>query len=65
MDKVFYRYTKPYYTPENLLDLKGPSCGLIELPHSVFWYQDRNVDLDTPGGIQMAYQAILSEGTQE
>lgn len=63
MEKVFYRDTKPYYTPSSLDSLRGPSCGLLELPHSVFWAPDRSVDLDVPGGIPMAYQAILSEGT--
>jgi hypothetical protein len=65
MDKVFYRDTKPYHTPENLADLKGPPCGILELPHSVLWSQGNRVDLDMPGGIPMAYQAILSEGTPE
>jgi hypothetical protein len=31
----------------------------------VFWSPERSVDLDIPGGITMAYQAILSEGTSK
>jgi hypothetical protein len=65
MDKVFYRDTKPYHAPESLTDLKGPLGGTLELPHSVLWSRSRSVDLDMPGGIPMAYQAILSEGTPE
>jgi hypothetical protein len=63
VEKVFYRDTKPYHTPKSLASLKGPSCGLLDLPHSVFWSSERSVNLDVPGGIPMAYQAILSEGT--
>jgi len=65
MEKVFYRDTKPYHTPGRLVDLKGPACGSLSLPHSIFWSSERVVDLDAPGGIPMAYQAILSEGTPE
>ena len=65
MDKVYYRDIKPYHTPRDLKYLKGPSCGILELPHSILWNSMRSVDLDIPGGILMAYQAILSEGTPE
>jgi hypothetical protein len=65
MEKVFYRDTKPYHTPRSLTSLKGPSRGLLAIPHSVFWSPERSVNLDVPGGIPMAYQAILSEGTSE
>jgi hypothetical protein len=35
------------------------------MPHSVLWSPKHSVNLDVPGGIPMAYQAILSEGTPE
>ena len=65
MDRVFYRDIRPYHTPKSLEDLKGPSGGVLELPHSVLWNSMRSVDLSIPGGIPMAYQAILSEGTPD
>ena len=65
MEKVFFRDIKPYHTPRSLTDLNGPSCGVLEMPHSVLWNSMHSVDLDIPGGIPMAYQAILSEGTPE
>jgi len=65
MDRVFFRDVKPYYAPQSLKDLKGPSCGVLEMPHSLLWSSMDSIDLDIPGGIPMAYQAILSEGTSE
>ncbi|MCL1798217.1 MAG: hypothetical protein FWG23_00515 [Eggerthellaceae bacterium] len=65
MDKVFYRDIKPYHTPRSLMNLKGPSRGVLEVPHSLLWNSMDSVDLDIPGGIPMAYQAILSEGTPD
>ena len=44
------------------MDLKGPSCGVLEMPHTLLWNTMHSIDLDIPGGIPMAYQAILSEG---
>jgi len=65
MKKVFYRDIKPYHAPRSLIDLKGPPCGVLKMPHSLLWNSMDSVDLDIPGGIAMAYQAILSEGTPE
>lgn len=63
--RVFFRDTKPYEVPESLDKLRGPTGGVIELPHSVYWGPDRTVSLDTPSGIRKAYQAVLREGTAD
>ncbi len=62
-NRVFFRDIKPYEAPNDLAELRGPSGGVVELSHSVLWAPGGGaVDLDEPGGIHMAYQALLSEG---
>lgn len=39
---------------------------MLKLPHSVLWAPgDPTVDLDEPGGRELAYRAVLAEGTVE
>lgn len=61
-DRVFVRDVKPYFAPDSLDALHGPSGGVIELPHAVHWGPERVVDLDSPGGALKAYEAVLQEG---
>lgn len=62
--RVHFRDIKPYEAPTSWADLTGPSHGTVALPHSVFWAPGGGlVDLDAPGVLPMAYQAVISEGT--
>ena len=62
--RVYFRDVKPYEVPESLDDLRGPDGGTVELRHSVLWAPGSGrVDLDEPGGLGLAYRAVLSEGT--
>ncbi len=64
--RVFFRDIKPYYAPDSLDQLHGPAGGVVELSHSVLWAPGGGrVDIDRPGGLRMAYQAVLAEGTVE
>lgn len=60
-----FRDFKPYDIVDSLDELRGPASGTIRLPHWVRWQADGDVDIDDPGGLRMAYQALLSEGTSE
>jgi hypothetical protein len=63
-DRVFFRDIKPYETPETLEDLRGPAGGPVTLPHTVWWAPGGGqIDLDSPAGLRMAYQAVISEGS--
>lgn len=62
--RVYFRDVKPYEVPRSLDELRGPVGGVVELRHSVLWAPgDGCVDLDEPGGVGIAYRAVLSEGT--
>lgn len=61
-EQLRFREIKPYDVPDSLDDLYGPHDGLIELPHAVFWQDDRVFDISTPGGCWAAYKALLAEG---
>ncbi len=64
--RVFFRDIKPYYAPDSLDELHGPAAGVVELSHSVLWAPGGpRVDLNEPGGIALAYRAVLNEGTVE
>ena len=44
-----------------LADLHGPTTGVVELPHRIFWQPDRHVDLDDPALLRWAYETVLRE----
>ncbi|PLS30177.1 transcriptional regulator [Bifidobacterium margollesii] len=61
--RVRLRDIKPYRLPGSLDELRGPAHGRIRLRHAVRWAPgDGIVDLDEPGGVRMAYQALIAEG---
>lgn len=60
-----FRDLKPYDVVSSLDGLSGPAQGLISLPRWVRWQADRDVDVGDLGGLRMAYQALLSEGTAD
>lgn len=61
--KVRFRDIKSYYAPNSLADLHGPYSGKIKLRHAVLWAPgDGVVDIDSEGGVRLAYQALLAEG---
>lgn len=64
--RVFFRDVKPYAIVDSLDQLRGPAGGTVALSHSVLWAPGGpDVDLDEPGGIGMAYRAVLNEGAVE
>lgn len=64
--RVYFRDVKPYAVVERLDQLRGPAHGMVELPHSVLWAPGGGkVDLDVPGGVGLAYRAVLAEGTTD
>lgn len=63
--RVRFRDLKPYDVVVSLDELRGPARGLLSLPRWVRWQADVDVDVDDSGGLRMAYQALLSEGTAE
>ncbi len=64
--RVYFRDVKPYAVVDSLDQLHGPAGGVVELSHSVLWVPGGGrVDLDRPGGLRMAYRAVLNEGTVE
>lgn len=45
----------------DLAELHGPTCGVIVLPHRLFWQPGRAVDLDDPALLGWAYETVLRE----
>ena len=41
--------------------LRGPTTGVVELPHRLFWQTDRHVDLDNPALLAWMYETVLQE----
>lgn len=61
--RMFIRDVKPYEVPESLDDLRGPSGGVVELPHTLLWAPgDGRIDLDEKGGVGLVYRAVVAEG---
>ncbi|MGV9766375.1 hypothetical protein [Micromonospora tulbaghiae] len=49
---------------DDLSELCGPSNGVVELPHRLFWQPDRHVDLDRPGLLPWMYETVLTEAVR-
>jgi hypothetical protein len=47
----------------DLTQLRGPTSGVVELPHRLFWQPDRHVDLDKPALLAWMYETVLREAT--
>lgn len=45
----------------NLSELRGPTHGVVELPHRLFWQPDRHLDLDGPGMLGWMYEMVLTD----
>ena len=45
----------------DLAELHGPTSGVVELPHRLFWQPDRHVDLDNPALLAWTYETVLRE----
>jgi len=45
----------------DLTELHGPTAGIVELPHRLFWQPDRHVDLDNPALLRWMYETVLGE----
>jgi hypothetical protein len=45
----------------DLSELHGPTSGVVELPHRLFWQPDRHVDLDNPALLAWMYETVLRE----
>lgn len=63
MERVRFRDLKPYEIVASLDELRGPEQGTIRLPIWVRWLDDGDIDVSELGGVRLAYQALLAEGT--
>jgi hypothetical protein len=56
-----WRARRHVVTAPRLADLQGPTTGVVELPHRIFWQSDRHVDLDEPALLRWTYETVLRE----
>jgi len=45
----------------DLDELRGPTSGIVELPHRLFWQPRRTVNLDHPAMLAWMYETVLRE----
>jgi hypothetical protein len=48
----------------DLTELRGPTSGVVELPHRLFWQPDRRVNLDNPALLAWLYETVLCEAAR-
>jgi hypothetical protein len=61
---LYARPGRPAVVVPDLSELLGPTSGIVELPHRLFWQPDRHVDLDAPGLLAWMYETVLTEAVQ-
>lgn len=44
-----------------MADFHGPTSGVVELPHRMYWQPDRRFNLDDPFMLQQVYEIVLLE----
>jgi hypothetical protein len=49
----------------DLSRLHGPTGGVVELPHRLFWQPDRRVNLDNPAVLAWMYETVLREAVTD
>jgi hypothetical protein len=47
----------------DLGELRGPTTGIVELPHRLFWQPNRRVNLDRPALLAWMYVTVILEAT--
>jgi len=47
----------------DLSELRGPTSGVVELPHRLFWQPDRHIDIARPALLAWMYETVLREAT--
>ena len=45
----------------DLAELHGPTSGVVELPHRLFWQPNRHINLDKPALLAWMYETVLRE----
>lgn len=49
----------------DLSRLHGPTVGVVELPHRLFWQPNRRVNLDNPAVLAWMYETVLREAVTD
>jgi hypothetical protein len=49
---------------EDLAALRGPTVGVVELPHRLLWHADQSVDLGSAWQLTAMYEIVLTEAVR-
>jgi hypothetical protein len=56
-----YADIRPYTVPESLSELTGPTSGVVDLPTSLDWSQQRRYDLGIDKDRRRLYETVIRE----
>lgn len=56
-----YADLRPYMVPESLSELAGPTSGIVNLPLSLDWSQQRRYDLSVDKDRRRLYETVIRE----
>ncbi|SHN35270.1 hypothetical protein [Actinacidiphila paucisporea] len=56
-----YADIRPYMVPESLSELAGPTSGIVNLPLSLDWSQQRRYDLSVDKDRRRLYETVIRE----
>jgi hypothetical protein len=62
-DYIPYGDRKPYLVAETLAGLRGPTTGVVTLPHHLDWSGHAEYELSRPGRLTGMYKAVLTEAS--
>lgn len=60
-DYVAYGDRRPYVIAETLAALRGPTSGVVTLPHHLDWSGQPSYDLSRPARLATMYKTVLTE----
>src|SRR5215510_2158456 len=58
-----YGDRKPYVVVDDLDQLRGPTRGMVTLPHHLDWSGRADYDLDRPARLASMYKVVLNEAS--
>lgn len=64
-EPVRYEHTRPFFVPDNLEALHGPTSGTVTLPIHLDWSASNTYILSNPRRVRSLYSTVIQQATSE
>ncbi|HQR79125.1 MAG TPA: hypothetical protein PLT68_02775 [Actinomycetota bacterium] len=64
-EPVRYEHTRPFFVPDDLETLQGPTSGVVTLPIHLDWSASNTYILSNPRRVRSLYSTVIQQATSE